>query len=284
VRGPQGEGAIPVRAPQYAETKKPECVIPSLKVGPTGIAVRVQGRTIAGAPGACPTLPRKDGRHDTEALASMLGEIKQAMPTCGDAQVVVDLPATWGEVAPVLAAVAVDAHYEGFSLTVPLGEAPQAPVDCSGAIELAALSASPKQEAESADAGAPPSEDAGTEEEWPNLSLQSGKSPPPAGSVAIGGSGASNQVPGAQRVVAGMRAGFRKCYGRALAEDPKVAGSIRVTAKIGPNGEVLSVTHQGQKLPETLVTCVLARVSSAQFPPPPGGGAVIVIPISFQPS
>lgn len=288
VRGPRGEGAIPIRT--LSPGVKPACIAPAIKLGPRGISVVVERRKIAGAPGACPSVPRRDGRHDLDALVSLLRRIGEAAPGCEAALVEAELQAAWGEVAPVLTAVAGDAHYNDITLGVPHIGAPDSGLDCTDAIEPAALAESLKPEAGGTavgvvppDAGAPPPGDAGSEEEWPFPMLPSGNSPRPAGSVAIGGSSGSNQVPGAQSVVAGMRASFRMCYGRALAEDPKVAGSIRVTAKIGPSGDVLSVTHEGQTLPEPMVRCVLARVWTAQFHEPPGGGAVLVIPISFQP-
>ena len=46
-------------------------------------------------------------------------------------------------------------------------------------------------------------------------------------------------------VVAGMAAGFRRCYNNGLKEDPNMKGSVRVTARIGPNGEVLSASASG---------------------------------------
>jgi outer membrane biosynthesis protein TonB len=59
-------------------------------------------------------------------------------------------------------------------------------------------------------------------------------------------------------------------------------GSVRVTAKIGPNGEVLSATPSGGGgLSGTVISCVVARVQSAQFSPPEGGGATVVIPVTF---
>lgn len=58
-------------------------------------------------------------------------------------------------------------------------------------------------------------------------------------------------------------------------------GSIRVTAKIGPQGEVLSVSPTGAGLSAKVVACVADRVGRAQFSPPEGGGATIVIPVTF---
>lgn len=98
-----------------------------------------------------------------------------------------------------------------------------------------------------------------------------------------GASVTGGNVANASAVVAGMSAGFRRCYNKGLAEKPNMAGSVRVTAKIGPNGEVLSVTTAGgQGLSESVIACVKARVSSAQFAPPEGGGATIVVPVTFK--
>jgi len=59
-------------------------------------------------------------------------------------------------------------------------------------------------------------------------------------------------------------------------------GSVKITAKIGPNGEVLSASPGGANgLSGEVVSCVVARVQSAQFSPPEGGGATVVIPVSF---
>jgi hypothetical protein len=98
------------------------------------------------------------------------------------------------------------------------------------------------------------------------------------GSAEVRGGSVSN----ADRVVAGMRAGFRACYNRGLASNPDLQGSVRITAKIGPNGEVLSATPSATgSLGDEVVNCVVRRVQSATFSPPEGGGATIVIPVTF---
>jgi hypothetical protein len=105
----------------------------------------------------------------------------------------------------------------------------------------------------------------------------------PVGNAQIGGAAVSGgSVANASSVVAGMAAGFRRCYNKGLQEDPNMKGSVRITAKIGPNGEVLSASPSGGGgLSGTVVGCVAARVSSAQFAPPEGGGATVVIPVTF---
>ena len=104
----------------------------------------------------------------------------------------------------------------------------------------------------------------------------------PTGSASIGGAAVSGgSVANASQVVAGMAAGFRRCYNKGLQEDPSMKGSVRITARIGPNGEVISASPSGSGLSGTVISCVAARVSSAQFAPPEGGGATIVIPVTF---
>lgn len=98
------------------------------------------------------------------------------------------------------------------------------------------------------------------------------------GSAAVSGGSVSN----ADRVVAQMRAGFRACYNRGLASNPDLHGSVKIVAKVGPNGDVVSATPQGgSTLGQDVVDCVVKRVKSGQFDPPSGGGATVVIPVTF---
>jgi len=98
------------------------------------------------------------------------------------------------------------------------------------------------------------------------------------GSAAISGGSVSN----ADRVVAGMRAGFRACYNRGLANNPDLHGSVKIVARVGPNGDVVSATPQGgSTLGQDVINCVVRRVKAAQFDPPSGGGATVVIPVTF---
>jgi hypothetical protein len=106
----------------------------------------------------------------------------------------------------------------------------------------------------------------------------------PKGNASVGGAAVSGgTVSNASRVVAGMRAGFRACYQRGLAENPDAAGSIKLTIRVGPGGEVAGVSaSQSGSLPASVVSCVQARAQAAQFDPPEGGsGAVIAVPVTF---
>ena len=104
----------------------------------------------------------------------------------------------------------------------------------------------------------------------------------PVGSASVGGAAVSGgSVANASAVVAGMAAGFRRCYNNGLKEDRNMKGTVRITARIGPNGEVLGASASGGGLSGSVIGCVQARVASAQFSPPEGGGATIVIPVTF---
>ncbi len=99
--------------------------------------------------------------------------------------------------------------------------------------------------------------------------------------------GASASVPAgkvndARSVVSRMRATFRRCYQRGLNQNPGMSGSVRVTARIGPGGEVQSVTAAPSgSISGAVANCIANRVRSAQFSPPEGGAATIVIPVTL---
>lgn len=103
----------------------------------------------------------------------------------------------------------------------------------------------------------------------------------PTGAVATP---AAPPMPNAGEVVGSMAADFRGCYNAGLAEDPAMQGTVRITAKIGPGGEVTSTSVSGGgTLSKGVLACLEARVQRAQFAPPEGGGATLVIPITFKP-
>jgi hypothetical protein len=106
----------------------------------------------------------------------------------------------------------------------------------------------------------------------------------PVGRINVVPPSGGGDILDAGSVVAGMRGGFRACYNRGLAEDPTMKGSVRITASVGPNGEVKSAQTAvgGGSLSSAVVSCLAARVRSAQFSPPTGGGATLVIPVIFD--
>jgi hypothetical protein len=104
----------------------------------------------------------------------------------------------------------------------------------------------------------------------------------PKGNANVGGANVSGgAVANASRVVAGMKAGFRNCFNRELASNPDAQGTIRLTIKVGPGGEVQNVTAAPSGSLGSAVECVKGRARSAQFDPPEGGSAVIVVPVTF---
>ena len=105
----------------------------------------------------------------------------------------------------------------------------------------------------------------------------------PKGSASVGGANVTGgTVSNAARVVAGMRAGFRACVNRGLQQNPDIQGVIRLTIKVGRQGEVEGVAAQPTgELPASVVACVQARASAAQFDPPEGGQASIAVPVTF---
>jgi tetratricopeptide (TPR) repeat protein len=105
----------------------------------------------------------------------------------------------------------------------------------------------------------------------------------PKGNASIGSTNVSGgTVANAARVVAAMRAGFRNCFVRGLAEDPDSEGKIELDIRVGAGGEVARVTPTASGcLPASVIRCVMARAQVAQFDPPEGGGAVIAVPVTF---
>lgn len=104
----------------------------------------------------------------------------------------------------------------------------------------------------------------------------------PVGNASVSSSVAAGSVSNAASVVAGLRAGFRRCYQQGLEQNPDIAGSIRLTISVGPGGEVSSVGGGPTgNIPGSVVDCVKGRARAAQFAPPDGGSAVINVPISF---
>jgi len=84
------------------------------------------------------------------------------------------------------------------------------------------------------------------------------------------------------QVVGSMSPGFKRCYRRAVEQAPDQAGSITLTLRIGPGGEVSSVSAQSSgSLSSAVVDCVKGVARGGQFAPPDGGSAVIDIPLSF---
>ncbi len=105
----------------------------------------------------------------------------------------------------------------------------------------------------------------------------------PKGNASVGSASvAGGAVSNASRVVARMRAGFRACYNRGLNENPDISGRINLVLRIGPGGEVTSVSaSKTGNLPASVVACVKARAQSGRFSPPEGGASAVSVPVNF---
>ena len=104
----------------------------------------------------------------------------------------------------------------------------------------------------------------------------------PKGDAAIGGTSATVPVNGADRVIAALRGRFKACYQQGLATDPSMSGKVVMSTKIGPNGEVASVSPASNSgLSDGVVQCIARAIRNAQFDPPGGGGSVLSVPVTF---
>lgn len=104
----------------------------------------------------------------------------------------------------------------------------------------------------------------------------------PKGNASVSANTTVGSVSNAASVVAGMRAGFKRCYEQGLAQNPDIAGSVRLTIRVGPGGEVAGVNASNTgNLTASVISCVRSRAQAAQFAPPDGGSAVIDVPVTF---
>ncbi len=88
-------------------------------------------------------------------------------------------------------------------------------------------------------------------------------------------------IHGALRAKAGQ---VRSCYERALAHNAGLQGKVEVDVRIAPSGEVCSASIAKETLGDPAVlSCVLQRFRSGQFPKPAGGCIDTRVPINFVP-
>lgn len=114
-----------------------------------------------------------------------------------------------------------------------------------------------------------------------------GPVPGPRSEVSVTSSVSGGAVSNGAAVVAGMRAGFRRCHNNLLMRDPNAAGTLALELKVASDGTVAatSITRSSPAIGE-LGACVKARAANAAFAPPQGPGnaaatATIAIGISF---
>lgn len=120
----------------------------------------------------------------------------------------------------------------------------------------------------------------------PSSAVMSPKPPSNAGNAVVTLlANAGGKIDNAGAVVAGMAAGFRRCYRRGLVNAPTSAGRVQILAKIGPNGEVMSASPNATgTLDGSVVSCVASRVSSAQFGRPSRTPSTVTISVTLTPN
>lgn len=88
-------------------------------------------------------------------------------------------------------------------------------------------------------------------------------------------------VSNAERVIAGLRPGFRRCYNAGLSTDPNIAGTLKVdSVTFGKDGKVTDMKVQST-LPPAVVNCIKGVIRQTELTPP-GGAATIVVPINLS--
>lgn len=104
----------------------------------------------------------------------------------------------------------------------------------------------------------------------------------PKVSVKVSSRVKAGSVSDTAQIVGSMSPGFKRCYRRGVEQAPDQAGAVTLTLRIGPGGEVSSVSASSSgNLSSAVVECVKGVARGGQFAPPDGGSAVIDIPLSF---
>jgi hypothetical protein len=89
-------------------------------------------------------------------------------------------------------------------------------------------------------------------------------------------------VSNAERVIAGLRPAFRRCYEQGLDKDPSMSGDVTVRARVRATGEVDSTTVMSQNgLSPGVTACIRRKIETAEFDKPAGSNATIDIPVKF---
>jgi hypothetical protein len=103
----------------------------------------------------------------------------------------------------------------------------------------------------------------------------------PKGDAQLGESTPDVPIPNADRVIAGLRSRFRRCFQQGLTTDPSMSGKLVISAEIAPDGSVANaevVTNTG--LSPTVATCCTSTLRRAQFDPP-AKTSKLKFPITF---
>ncbi len=85
----------------------------------------------------------------------------------------------------------------------------------------------------------------------------------------------------AERVVTGMRAGFRACYQRELMQRAEAQGKVHLVIQVSPDGSVRSVTVTPAAGLRQTIPCLRARAAAAEFTTT--GGATVEADVTLTP-
>lgn len=109
------------------------------------------------------------------------------------------------------------------------------------------------------------------------------------GVVTIGEVRATSPLASADRVVAWFRARFRACYQMGLREDPSMAGTLVLSARLRADGSVESATIVSKPsapksgISTAVADCTTNVLRRAQFGNPVAAGVTVTVPLTFTP-
>jgi hypothetical protein len=123
----------------------------------------------------------------------------------------------------------------------------------------------------------PPEDSAKPDEKEPKKVVSSGASP--CSKVCTGtASGAL------QSALAGRGAQARGCYQKALSTNATLQGTMLVSVKVGPGGQVCGASVTNDTLQDPMVkSCVTNHFRASQLPAPEGGCVDVNVPLRFMP-
>ena len=122
----------------------------------------------------------------------------------------------------------------------------------------------------------PVEEDAGKPEEKPKAKIPSG--PNPCAKECTGTATAA-----LQSALSGRAGQSRSCYEKALSSNATLEGTLTVSVKVGPTGQVCGARVVNDGLHDPGVSnCVVNRFMSSTFPAPKGGCADVNVPLRFK--
>jgi len=82
-----------------------------------------------------------------------------------------------------------------------------------------------------------------------------------------------------------MRGDLRRCYNRAVKNDPNLRAAIKLTIDVAPDGTVTkAIVHATPSIPGELEQCLVAAAAKVAFDPPGGNGATFELPINLVPA